>query len=206
MHQTNGCTPKVTVLGQTAAALRVPGQLHREFWLWRLWWEGSAYELNELQVHTSTSRMVQYRVMVVKIELWEIRNKLKFPIPRCPEEIRVPGDTWHMLVRAQDPLQACVRSGDDLTWRARVWTSLWCSPVLTSFSLPADFLLLPLESETKNSGDLHLAFLSAFQASTLSLQRSWFSLYGREGKEEKGQCTITTMLNCANRNLLTELC
>lgn len=68
--------------------------------------------------------MVQYRVMVVKIELWEIRNNLKFPIPRCPEEIRVPGDTWHMLVRAQDPLQACVRSGDDLTWRARVWTSL----------------------------------------------------------------------------------
>ena len=174
----NTCTrqmdvpPKVTVLGQTAAALRVPGQLHREFWQWRLWWESSAYELNELQVHTSTSRMVQYRVMVVKTELWEIRNNLKFPIPKCPEETRVPGGMWHTLMRAQDPLQAHVQSGCSHTWRARVWISLWCSPVLTSFSLPADFLLLLLESKTENNGDLHLGFLSAFQASTLSLQRS----------------------------------
>lgn len=196
MHQTNGCTPKVTVLGQTAAALRVPGQLHREFWLWRLWWEGSAYALNELQIRTSTSRMVQYRVTVVKTELWEIRKNLKFPIPRCLEETRVPGRMRHTLMGAQGPLQARVWSGHGRTWRARVWTSLWCSPGLTSFSLPADFLLLPLESKTENSGDLHLAFLSAFQAATLSLQRSlvFFTWKRRKGRKR-------TMYNNYNAQL-----
>ena len=196
MHQTNGCTPKGHRLGTDSCSSACPRPAAQEFWLWRLWREGSAYELNELQVHTSTSRMVQYRVMVVKTELWEIRNNLKFPIPRCPEETCVPGDTWHTLVRAQDPLQACVRSGDDRTWRARVWTSLWCSPVLTSFSLPADFLLLPLESQTENSGGLHLAFLSAFQASTLSLQRSlvFFIWKRRKGRKR-------TMYNNYNAQL-----
>ena len=202
-----GVPPKVAVWGQTAAALRVPGQRHRECWQWRLWWEGSAYELNELQVHTSTSRMVQYRVMVVKTELWEIRNNLKFPIPKCPEETRVPGGMWHMLMRAQDPLQAHVQSGCSHTWRARVWMSLWCSPVLTSFSLPADFLLLLLESKTENNGDLHLGFLSAFQASTLSLQRSLVLFIWKRRKGRK--TTIYNNYNaqlCKEVYLLTEFC
>ena len=41
------------------------GQLQREFWPWWLCWEGSAYELNELQVQKSTARVVEYRVTVV---------------------------------------------------------------------------------------------------------------------------------------------
>lgn len=58
-------SPKVSVSGQTTAALCVSGPAPEGVLTVMALWEGSAYELNELQVQKSTARMVEYRVTVV---------------------------------------------------------------------------------------------------------------------------------------------